>query len=142
MRSSAQEPEPLRKDASGFPFSCELPRNDHYYRLIARETIWAPILTAHSVMDEEESGGIIFGLCCLQPRVVSSPKGTLPGPLEEIALRHVRSGLRDYFPQFVHRLGNRGGLLPGNSRIGLMPGNTRVGRWTPAGNDRQGEGLK
>src|SRR5579872_151960 len=79
--------------------------------LDGRESVRTPVLTAHAMMNEEESRGVVFHLDCVQARVVVAPEGVLPVLFEEIALRHVRaSPARHQAAECRDRAANRSGI--------------------------------
>ena len=103
------------------------------------KAIGAPFFATHAVVDKEKPRGIIFRLHRSQSWVVRSPKGSLPGPIEKVALRHIGPGIRYDLSQFIHRLVDLNRIFARCSQIRLMAGNTRVDRRAPACNDRQSE---
>jgi hypothetical protein len=57
--------------------------------LYPREPIGTPFVATNTVMDDEETAGIVVLFHRGQSRVVRTPEGLLPRALEEVALRYV-----------------------------------------------------
>jgi hypothetical protein len=106
------------------------------------KAIGTPFLTTHTVVDKEKTRGIIFRLHRSQSRVVRSPKGLLPGLIEEVALRHIGPSVRYDLSQFIHRLADSNRIFARGSQIRFMAANTRVDWGAPASNDRKSEGTQ
>src|SRR6516225_2192462 len=70
------------------------------------ESVGAPVLAAHAVMEEEEAVGVVFLLNALKAPVVVAPEGVLPVRLEVVRLPDVGGGARHEFAQFAHRCGD------------------------------------
>src|SRR6516164_6073455 len=50
------------------------------------ESVGAPVLAAHPVVEEEEAVGVVFLLDALKARIVVAPEGVLPVRLEVVRL--------------------------------------------------------
>src|SRR5262249_4924614 len=64
------------------------------------ESVGAPVLAAHAVMEEEEAVWVVFLLNALKALVVVAPEGVLPFRLEVVRLPNVGGGARHGVAQF------------------------------------------
>src|SRR5580658_7830174 len=91
-----------------------------------REAVRAPLLGAYSVVNDEQSVGIVFSLDFSEPRIVAAPVCLLKSLLEVIALAHVRSTVRRDRAKFIHALIDALSTFPARIDRRLMPGNSGI----------------
>src|SRR4029453_2527568 len=66
----------------------------------SRESVGTPLFTADAMVHKEQAVGIIFLLDGAQLRIIRSPVSLLPGIIEVVALRNIRTSIRDNPTQF------------------------------------------
>src|SRR2546429_2829808 len=94
------------------------------------------------MMHKKETGGIILLFHCCQSRIIRSPKRFVPGALEEIAFRNIRSSARRNLQQRLHRFVYLARMSSSRGHIRFMAGDSWKGRWSTGRNDRQGESIE
>src|ERR1700722_9735101 len=106
----------------------------------SRETVPAPRLRAHSVVDEEEPARVVLLLDFGEPWIIVTPEGPLPIFFEVVGLVHIGSASpgdrAKLLHTFIDRL--RAGACLGD--VGLMPRNSRISATLPVSHDSQREG--
>ncbi len=107
-----------------------------------REAVRAPVLTAYTVVDEEQALRIVCALHLLQARVVVTPIGVSPMGIEVVALRHVRTRAGCNFEEGTRRLVDGVRITARALCILRRMGESRIACGAACSNDRQREGVE
>src|SRR5690348_2440359 len=110
--------------------------------LDGRESVRTPVLTAHAMMNEEESRGVVFHLDGVQPRVMVAPKRMLPVLFEVVALGYVRASVRNDITKFCDGAADGGGVVTRGIPIDCGTGRARVGGRTVGAEYRESKRIQ
>src|ERR1700722_9222901 len=92
------------------------------------EAVGAPCFAADAVMNEKQTGGIVFLLHGKELRIVCAPIGSLPIRFKETAFRHIGSRLGYQTAHLVHRPRVRACLLAPGAYVGFVAWHARNSR--------------